>query len=172
MKQLIYCLAFFALIFTFTACEGDPGPQGPPGFDGFNGEDGGLIVSSAFEIEVDFNTDNDFEFQEPYGFEVLPSDVTLVYILWETDNGEDVWRLMPQTVIFDEGSLIYNFDFTQSNVRFFLDGNIDFGTLDSSFTLDQVFRVVVVPADNIDGIDFSNLNLLSQTLQIEDFEIR
>ena len=148
----------------------------PPGFDGFDGqdgldgEDGGLIVSSAFEIEVDFNVDNDFQFQESYGFEVLPSDVTLVFILWEMDNGEDVWRLMPQTVIFDEGSLLYNFDFTQSNVRFFLDGNIDFNTIDASFTQNQVFRVVVVPADNIDGLDTSNIDTIIEAFSITEFE--
>ncbi len=39
MKQLTYCLAFFTLIFTFTACEGDPGLQGPPGFDGIPADD-------------------------------------------------------------------------------------------------------------------------------------
>ena len=165
MKKIAY--AFLALTFLFTACEG---PQGPSGFDG---EDGGLIVSSAFEIEIDFNNENDFEFIEAYGFEVFPSDVTLVYILWDTIDGQNVWRLMPQNVVFDDGSILtYNFDFTQEDVRFFLDGTTNLLTLDNVWTQDQVFRVVVVPADNVDGIDTSNLNLIMGVNNIESFELR
>ena len=58
--------------------------------EGIDGRDGGLIVSSAFEIVVDFNAQNNYEIIEPYGFNVYDYDVTLVYILWETDNGQDV----------------------------------------------------------------------------------
>ena len=171
MRKITYL--FLALTFLFTACEG---PQGPPGFDGFDGldgQDGGLIVSSAFEIVVDFNTDNDFEYFEAYGFEVFPSDVTLVYILWDTIDGQDIWRLLPQNEYFDDGSfLTYNFDFTRDDVRFFLDGTADLPTLDDVWTQDQVFRVVVVPADNVDGLDTSNLNLIMEANDIEAFEIR
>ncbi len=167
MKKLMYLAFGFALL--FTACEGDPGPPGPPGF---NGEDGGLIVSSAFEIVIDFNEDNDYQFTESYGFDVLPSDVTLVYIRWETDNGQDVWRLLTQSVPFDDGDLVYNYDFTQTNVRFFLDGTTNLSTLGPEWTDNQVFRVVVVPADNVDGMDFSDFNVVSESLQLNDFEVR
>jgi len=168
MRKITYI--FLALTFLFNACEG---PQGPPGFDGFDGLDGGLIVSSAFEIVVDFNNENDFEFIEAYGFEVFPSDVTLVYILWDTLDGQDIWRLMPQNVFFDDGSILtYNFDFTQEDVRFFLDGTADLLTLDDVWTQDQVFRVVVLPADNVDGIDTSNLNFIMEANNIEVFEVR
>ena len=68
--------------------------------EGIDGRDGGLIVSSAFEIVVDFNAQNNYEIIEPYGFNVYDYDVTLVYILWETDNGQDVWRLLPQNTVF------------------------------------------------------------------------
>lgn len=163
MKKLLSLLSIFVLI---TACTGDQGPPGPPGVDG------GLIVSGAFEIEVDFTTANNFSFLEPYGFDVFPTDVTLVYILWETSNGQDIWRLIPQNVIFPEGTLIYNFDFTQTDVRFFLDGTIDFNILDPSYTQNQVFRVVVVPADNVDGIDISDINLVMAVNGIENFEMK
>ena len=36
--------------------------------EGQDGRDGGLIVSSAFEIVVDFNTQNNYEIVEPYEF--------------------------------------------------------------------------------------------------------
>jgi len=170
MKRILTLISVFALL--LTACEGDPGPPGFDGFDGLDGLDGEIIASSAFEIVVDFNTANNFEFIEAYGFTVLPSDVTLVYILWDTINGQDVWRLMPQTVIFGDGSLVYNFDFTQEDVRFFLDGTTDFNALDDVWTQGQVFRVVVIPADNIDGIDVSNINAVLNANNIQSFDLR
>lgn len=171
MKRLLPFFTVLALI--FTSCEG---PQGPPGFDGLDGLDGldgEIIASSAFEIVIDFNTANDFEYIEAYGFNVLPSDVTLVYILWDTINGQDIWRLMPQTVYFDDDTnLVYNFDFTQDDVRFFLDGTTDFSTLDDVWTQDQVFRVVVVPADNVDGIDVSDINAVMNLIDIQSIDLR
>ncbi|MBR9846993.1 MAG: hypothetical protein GYB35_13205, partial [Algicola sp.] len=143
-----------------------PGPQGP------QGPSGGLLVSSAFEIVIDFNETNDYSFIEAYGFDVFPSDVTLVYILWNNVNGQDIWRLLPQTVEFEDGTLLYNYDFTQTDVSFFLEGTTDFSTLGSEWTQDQVFRVVVVPADNVDGIDVSNLDAVMQMTNIESFNIR
>lgn len=148
-----------------TACEGEQGPPGPPGFDG------GIVVSSAFEIEIDFNIANDFSFVEPYGFDVFPSDVTLVYILWDTIEGQDIWRLLPQNVLFENGVLIYNYDFTQSDVRFFLDGSVNLAALDPVWTQNQTFRVVVVPADNVDGLDTSDFNAVVNTLGIDSFEV-
>ncbi len=168
MKRLLFLFTVLALL--LTACEG---PQGPPGFDGFDGLDGEIIASSAFEIEIDFNAANNFEYVEAYGLNVLPSDVTLVYILWETIDGQDVWRLTPQTVYFNDGSnLVYNFDFTQDDVRFFLDGTTDFNTLGDEWTLGQVFRVVVVPADNVDGIDTSDINAVLSASNIKSFDFR
>lgn len=162
MKNVLK-LAFLLLL--FTACEGDPGPPGP------QGPAGGLIVSGAFEIEIDFTAANNYEYFEAYGFDVYPYDVTLVYILWETSGGQDVWRLLPQSADLGEaGTLTYNFDFTQQDVRFFLDGSADFDALDASWTQNQVFRVVVVPADNVDGVDISNLNRVMEATNIETFD--
>ena len=121
--------------------------------EGIDGRDGGLIVSSAFEIVVDFNANNNYEIVEPYGFDVFEYDVTLVYIRWETDNGQDVWRLLPQSTIFVGGAtLTYNFDFTQTDVKLFLEGTANFDNLDAVWTQDAVFRIVVVPADNVSSL--------------------
>ncbi|WP_323787668.1 hypothetical protein [Psychroserpens sp.] len=165
MKHISYFVLAFATFFMMS-CTGDSGPQGP------QGPSGGLLVSSAFEIEIDFNADDDYSFIEAYGFDVYPSDVTLVYILWDSVNGQDIWRLLPQTVEFDDGTLVYNYDFTQADVRFFLDGSTDLDALESEWTQNQVFRVVVVPADNIDGLDMSDLNIVMQATNIESFNIR
>ena len=121
--------------------------------EGIDGRDGGLIVSNAFEIVVDFNAQNNYEIVEPYGFDVFEYDVTLVYILWETDNGQDVWRLLPQSTTFIGGAMLsYNFDFTQTDVKIFLDGTANFDNLGAVWTQDAVFRIVVVPADNVSSL--------------------
>jgi hypothetical protein len=176
MKRILSFITVFALL--LTACTG---PQGPPGFDGFDGVDGAdgvdgsIFEASAFEIELDFTQDNEFSFTEPYGpdFDLLPTDITLVYILWETlDDGTEVWRALPQNVVFDDSILIYNFDFTQTDVRFFLDGTSDFTLLDDSFTLGQTFRVVVIPAVNLGRVDLSNLETVMNLYGITEFEKR
>ena len=165
MRNILSLLFISTLL--FTSCEG---VQGPPGFDGVDGLDGGLIVSSAFEIEVDFNLANNYEIIEPYGFDVFEYDVTLVYVLWETADGQDIWRLVPQSVEFIDGTLTYNYDFTQNDVRVFLDGTTDFNLLSSEWTQNQIFRVVVIPADNVDGLDFSDINAVMKANQIESFK--
>lgn len=171
MKKL--CIAFMTLLaIVSTSCSGDQGPPGVPGLNGSDGANGEQIVSKAFEIQGDFTAANNYQFAESYGFQVLPTDVTLVYILWETVNGQDVWRLMPQTVEFTDGLLTYNFDFTQTDVRFFLDGSTNFSALNPSFTQAQVFRVVVIPADNVGKMDYSDLNVVMDAYGITSFDKR
>lgn len=162
MKKVRMLLVAMITI-AFMSCEGPQGPQG---------NDGGLIVSQSFEIELDFNAANNYQYIEPYGFQVLSSDVTLVYILWETINGQDIWRLVPQNVIFQEGILTYNYDFTQDDVRFFLDGTINFNSLNPSYTQNQVFRVVVIPADNVGRLNYNDLSVVMDAYGITTFNKR
>ncbi len=154
--------SLLVIMFLFSACEGPAGPPGPPG------DDGAVLVANAFEIEVDFNAGNEYRIIEDYGFEVFPFDVTLVYILWDQDNGTDIWRLLPQIVEFPEGQLQYNFDFTQNDVSIFLDGTINFNILGSEWTQNQVFRVVVIPADNVDGLDINNIEEVMKAGRLVD----
>jgi hypothetical protein len=168
MKKLL--TLFTALFFiALSSCEG---PQGPPGPPGLNGQNGGIIVSNAFEIVIDFNEQNNYEFIEPYGFEVFPTDVTLVFILWEEFEGAEIWRLLPQNVEFPDGTLVYNYDFTQSDVRFFLDGTTNFNALGNEWTQAQVFRVVVVPADNVGRQNLTDLDAIMELYGITEFEKR
>ena len=156
--------SFLLMLFLFSACEGPTGPPGPPG------DDGAVLVANAFEIEVDFTAGNGYRILEDYGFEVFPFDVTLVYILWEQDNGTDIWRLLPQVLEFPEGQLQYNYDFTQTDVSIFLDGTINFNILGSEWTQDQVFRVVVIPADNVGLVNINNLEEVMKAGRIVEFE--
>ena len=49
---------------------------------------------------------------------------------------------------------------------------VDFNTLDDVWTQDQVFRVVVVPADNIGGINLSNIDAVLSANNIQIFDFR
>ena len=169
MKRILSIITVFTLL--FTACEGDPGP---PGFDGLDADE---FAARGFEIVLDFNAEDNFEWIEPYGFQLPLTASTLVYISWEVDNGEDIWRLVPQTVIFEDGNdLVYNYDFTQNDVRFFLEGsNLDI--LGPEWTQEQVFRVVVLPTINAgrgttDTVDLSDLDAVIEAYDINEFELR
>ncbi len=166
MKRILSIISVFALL--LTSCVGD---QGPPGFDGFDGQNG--ETAPAFETDfINFTSGNDYNVIVEYPFEVFSGEVTLVYILWEDNAGEDqdIWRLIPQTVIFEDGNdLVYNFDHTQIDVSLFLEGsNLDI--LDSAFTQDQVFRIVVIPTTNFNRLDTSDLKAVMKSYNIKSFQ--
>ncbi|WP_026950893.1 hypothetical protein [Algoriphagus mannitolivorans] len=158
-------LTIFALIglLAFQACEGPMGPPGPEGAPGVT------IVGEAFEVEVDFTSQNGYEGIFDFQPAILESDVVLAFIEWETSNNQSVWRALPQTVFFNEGVLMYNYDFTRSDFRIFLDGPLNFSTLGPEWTQDQVFRIVVVPADFAGArIDWTDYEGVTRLLGLED----
>ena len=145
-----------------------PSCQGIPGKDGM---DGTSLLGSVFEIKGDFTPANNWMlyFKFPNTIEVLESDVVLVYILWEQTNNLDVWRLLPQTVVLTEGILQYNYDYTLADVQIFLGGSLDLNTLLPAESKDQIFRIVVLPADfaKVNSPDVSNYNLLMKSLGLD-----
>lgn len=169
-KLYVAALAAFALI----ACEG---PAGADGLDGVN------ILGQVVEFQGTFNSDNDYSlfYEFPNTVEVFESDVVLVYMLWEQvddPNGGapiDVWRLMPQTRILDQGLLQYNYDHTFLDVSVFLeaDSNFDFSTLLPGDTDNQIFRVAIVPAEFAQdtSLDLSNLSDVMGALAIDPMNL-
>ena len=163
-KTLTLILASFFIV---TSCEG---PMGPPGMDG------DTLLGSVFEIEGDFTAANQYQlyYDFPNNFEIYDTDVVLVYILWDvvTVNGKnvDVWRPLPQTLVFDEGVLQYNFDYTVNDVRVFLETTLPVGSLLPAETQDQVFRIAVLPADFVSKktkSELNDLNLLMDSPEIK-----
>ena len=175
MKTFTGIFLVFALAL-MSSCIGEPGPPGRDGFDGQDGQDGESFLGSVFEIEGDFTPQNDYTlyFQFPSNITVYDTDVVLVYILWDVVEGNsgnllDVWRLLPQTVVLNEGVLQYNFDYTFADVQVFLEGTISFNSLLPAETDDQVFRIVVFPADFITqkGLDVSDFNVMMKSLGLK-----
>ena len=146
MKRLIPFLFIFSVFMACEGPEGEVGPQGPPGEDAVN------IESFVFEYEnIDFNSENNYKpiLGYPDGFEALPSDVTLVYFLWnqvEIDGQqEDVWRALPQSVFTPNGTVQYNYEFTRYDFQLYLNSDFDSEMLEPIDTDDWIVRAVVVP---------------------------
>jgi len=180
MKKIKLLFGIAAIVFA-VGCEGPAGPPGPPGFDGLDGldgQDGINILGQVLEIEGTFELENDYSifYEFPQTVEVFESDVVLVYILWEQvddpDGGDpiDVWRLLPQTRILDQGLLQYNYDHTFLDVTIFLESDFDLGTLLPGDTDNQVFRIAVVPASfgSDASIDLTNLESVMNAMKFDD----
>jgi hypothetical protein len=170
-KSMLILLSFLAVF--FISCQGDPGPMGPPGFDGLDGLDGADgLIGSIFEVEANFNTTNNFEFfaDMPAAIEVFDTDVVLAYVLTGVDNNVDIWEPLPQTIFFGNDILLTGFDYTLADIRFFLDGTVNFTGLDPLYTDNVVFRVAVIPADFAENIDVSNLSAVMNALQLKNLK--
>jgi hypothetical protein len=104
---------------------------------------------------------------------IYSSDVVLVYRLTGASNGNDLWEFLPETHYFADGTrnFSYNFDFTKNDVQIYLEGN-NLGTLDAAYRLNQIFRIVVVPADIIYGIDKNNYPAVMNALKINESQVQ
>ena len=157
----------FVLGFGLTSCEGPVGPPGPPGPPGSDGADG--LIGSVFEAQIDFEKANDYQaiVDFPSSIDVFESDVVVAYILTAVDNGTDIWEPLPQTLFFDTDILLYGYDHTSFDIRFFLDGTIDLGTLDPVFTDGVIFRVAIIPADFAATLDVNKFDDVMSALKVD-----
>jgi hypothetical protein len=149
------------------SCEGPVGPPGPPGPPGEDGADG--LIGSVFEAQIDFNKANDYQaiVDFPASIDVFESDVVVAYILTAVDDGTDIWEPLPQTLFFDTDILLYGYDHTYFDIRFFLDGTIDFGSLDPEYTDGIIFRVAIIPADFAAALDVNKFEDVMSALKVE-----
>ena len=164
MKKISLFLLFSIVL--FMSCEG---PQGPPGFDGFDGADGADgLIGSIFEVEADFTPDGyEYSVDIPASIEVFDTDIVMAYVLTEVLDGVDIWEPLPQTLFFGNEILLYGYDYTFSDVRFFLDGTINLNSLGALYTDNILFRVAVIPADFAASIDVSNINEVMDAIQLK-----
>ena len=165
------------------SCEGPSGPPGPPGFDG---EDGINILGQVYDIERTFSPNTNPPYTEFSIFaddapsvEVFETDVVLVYILWEQVDDQfggppiDVWRLLPQTRLVDQGILQYNYDYTFLDVTIYLETDFDPAFLLPGDTDNQIFRVAILPADMASSakLDTSNMQAVLDYLGVDESEV-
>lgn len=175
--------AIMSLILVSCSVSGLDGRDGLDGFDGRDGLDGldGInILGKVIDIEGDFTSTGDYSilYEFPSTIEVFETDVVLVYILFdqtEDSNGEavDIWRLIPQTLIVDQGLLQYNYDHTFLDVNIFLDADFDLATLLPGDTDNQVFRIAVLPAESVgkSSVDRSDIKAVMASLGVDEKDI-
>jgi hypothetical protein len=103
-------------------------------------------ISEVFEYSNVNFLPNDYSVLLTYPHSILSSDMVLVYRLSGSFQGEDIWKLLPETYYFDDGTLDlrYDFDFTRFDAELHLEG-FDLAGVSNGYKLNQIFRVVVVP---------------------------
>lgn len=114
--------------------------------DNVNGIDNDTI-SEVFEYtNVNF-LPNSYTVVLNFPHTIYSSDMVLVYRLSDVFQGEDVWKLLPETYYFNDGTLDFRYDynFTRYDAEVYMEG-YDLAGLSSAVRLNQVLRVVVIPA--------------------------
>lgn len=130
-------------------------------------------ISEVFEVTRSFSPGNDYSSLITLNPAIYDSDVVLVYLLWDVDGGNPIWRLMPQTVQLAEGDLQYNYDFTPYDVNLFLSSaDFDLGILGSQWTQNQTFRIVIVPGYFSKTVDVTNYKEVMEKLDKSESQIK
>ncbi len=169
MKKLLYLFAIVGIT-TLTACEGDAGPQGPAGE---NGQEA-YVYETPF---VSFTAAGNYGIFYEFPITFLNSDHVLVYRLAGVESGEDVWRPLPETHYFNDGTrdFSYDFDHTRYDVNITMNGN-DLATVSAEYRIDQIFRIVVVPGQpvsgkNVSAVDFNDYKAVIAAYGIDESKI-
>jgi hypothetical protein len=168
MKRFITLLAVIGM-FGFQGCTG---PEGPPGQDGYNGV--GTVyenTSSNYYNFVGPNYSVVFNFPQ----QLVVSDVVLVYRLGDVVNGVPLWEFLPETHYFDNDAGIrdftFNYNFTRNYVKIFLEGFDVSNPVPDEFRLNQIFRIVVLPADFASSVNKSNYLDVVNKMNIKESQI-
>ncbi|WP_284652252.1 hypothetical protein [Flavobacterium terrisoli] len=164
MKKITLIVAFIGMI-TLQSCT-------------VNDNDGDAIdndtIGEVFEYtNVNF-LPNDYSVVLEYPHAIFNSDMVLVYRLSGSFQGEDIWKPLPETYFFGDGTLDlrYDFDFTRFDAQVYMEG-FDLAGVSSSYRLNQVFRVVVIPAyfGKDAKVNFNDYNAVVKAFNIDESKI-
>lgn len=134
-------------------------------------------IAEVFEYSnVDLTSGNGYSRVLNFPYAIYSSDMVLVYRLVNVGSAGDVWKLLPETYYFNDGTLDFGYDsdFTQYDAQVSLFG-FDLPGLSNSNKLDQVFRVVVVPGyfANKSSIqmDFKDYEAVKQFYKLDNVKV-
>jgi hypothetical protein len=164
MKKITLIVAFIGMI-TLQSCS-------------VNDNDGDAIdndtISEVFEYSNVNFLPNDYSSVLSYPHTIFDSDMVLVYRLSGSFQGEDVWKPLPETYYFDDGTLDlrYDHDFTRFDTEIHMEG-FDLAGVSSTYRLNQVFRVLVIPADfgKTGKVDLNDYNAVIKAFNIDESKI-
>ena len=130
-------------------------------------------ISEVFEVTTSFNSTNNYSKIVPLNPPIYTSDVILVYRLAGIYQGQDVWKLLPETRYFNDGTMDfgYDFDFTINDVNIFMVGN-DLLTVTDEYRVNQVLRIVIVPGRFANTLKSTNYAAVISALNINENQIQ
>jgi hypothetical protein len=131
-------------------------------------------ISQVFEVNTSFTSSNNYSKLITFNYPIYSSDVVLVYRLsGTTPQGSDVWKLLPETHYFSDGTLDFGYDqdYTTRDVNVFMIGN-DLQTVSTDFRLNQVLRVVIVPGGYATSINKNSFEAVMSTLKLNETQIQ
>lgn len=162
MKKIITLLAVIGM-FSFQSCT----TTNDANFDDND------TISTVFENKIPYNftSGNDYIVRFNFPTTIYDSDMVLVYRLSGTVNARDLWEFLPETYYFENGSrdFSYNFNFTNSFVDIYLSGN-ELNSVPSENRLNQIFRIVVVPANLVQAVDKNNFEAVMSASKINHIQ--
>ena len=158
MKKLTLILAFIGMI-TLQSCSSNDDTD---------------TIGEVFEYTSVNFLPNDYSVVLTYPHSIFNSDMVLIYRLSGSFQGEDVWKQLPETYYFDDGALDlrYDFDFTRFDAEVHLEG-FDLVNVNNNFKLNQILRVVVVPADfgKTGKVDLKDYKAVVKAFNIDESKI-
>ncbi len=129
--------------------------------------------TEVFEVNTSFDRLNNYERRVIFDSPIYSSDNVLVYHLYDVVNGQDVWKLMPQTYYFSGGDeLDFNFDYTRSYVDIYLTANFNLNTLSFDWTQNQTFKIVIIPDGFATTINKNNINAVLSALKVSQADVK
>ncbi|UPT70605.1 MAG: hypothetical protein M0D53_16275 [Flavobacterium sp. JAD_PAG50586_2] len=159
MKRLTLILAVIGMI-TFGSCSND------------DDVDNDTVAEVFRYYNVNF-LPNDYSVVLPFPHALYyESDMVLVYRLSGTFNGESIWKLLPETYYFDDGTLDlrYDADFTRFDAEVRLEG-FDLAAVNNNFKLNQTLRVVVIPGVFVGkkaAVDYKDYKAVVKAFHIDE----
>jgi hypothetical protein len=135
-------------------------------------------ISEVFEYSnVDLTSGNGYSALLTFPHATYSSDMVLVYRLADYGSAGDVWKLLPETYYFSDGTLDFGYDndFTRYDAQVNLFG-FDLPGLPVGNRLDQVFRVVVIPAylnnkSATGKLDFEDYNTVKEYYKLDTAKV-
>lgn len=139
MRKITLFLALIGMI-TLSSCTVEETTVVDNGYDSDT-------ISEVWEYtNVDFHNGNGYTVFLDFPHTIYTSDMVLVYRLADFGSAGDVWKLLPETYYFNDGTVDFGYDndFTIYDAKVNMFG-YDLPGLNDAFKFDQIFRVVVIP---------------------------
>ena len=132
-------------------------------------------ISEVFEYNNVNFFPNDYSVVLNFPHTIFDSDMVLVYRLSGSFNGEDIWKVLPETYYFDDGTLDlrYDFDFTINDAEVKIEG-FDLAGVSNAFKLNQRLRVVTIPGYVVNKnskVDFTDYKAVMKAYRINENKI-